>query len=75
MLVVFIIAISINLARGKNAHLQENLKGLFDLLKYWRDESVHVGPLEADEERSFLALLLLLRFARFADERWAELTS
>jgi hypothetical protein len=61
------------LAQGKNAHLQENLAALFELLKYWRDESVHVSLLEADEGRAFLALLHLQKLARFADERWDEL--
>jgi hypothetical protein len=39
-----------------------------------RDEASHGAESTIDEEEAFLALINLLRFAHFADNRWAELT-
>ena len=64
-----------NLLAGTASHqIQRDLDTFLELLKYWRDEAAHAGDLKIDEEEAFMALLLLLRFARFADERWDEIT-
>jgi hypothetical protein len=58
----------------QNRHVQEGLPQFLRLLKYWRDESAHATATQVDEEEAFLALITLLRFAQFADNRWPELT-
>jgi hypothetical protein len=45
-----------------------------DLLKYWRDSSAHGRAVRISELEAWTSLLLLLRFARWADERWEGLT-
>lgn len=59
----------------QNGHVQEQLGQFLGLLKYWRDEASHGTESPIDEEEAFLAMVLLLRLARFADERWEELVS
>jgi hypothetical protein len=44
-------------------------------LKCWRDNAVHGTAFDFDEAEAFTALILLLRFARFADSRWDALTT
>jgi hypothetical protein len=63
------------LARNQNSHVQSQLAAYTALLNYWRDEASHGAASTIDEEEAFMAMLNLLRFARFADSRWAELTS
>lgn len=64
-----------NILRSQqNKHIQDELAQFLSLLKYWRDEAAHGTVSPIGEEEAFLALLLLLRLARFADERWNELT-
>lgn len=43
------------------------------LLKYWRDTAAHGARSTIGEEEAFTSMLILLRFARFADENWDEL--
>jgi hypothetical protein len=63
------------LTAGRNAHVQRELPTFLGLLNYWRDEAAHgAGPVVAEDEAS-LALLLLLKYAIFADTRWEELTA
>jgi len=62
-----------HLKRGQNAHVHEQLDVMFSLLKHWRDASTHASESPMGEETAFVALLLLLRLAHFADERWDEL--
>jgi hypothetical protein len=46
------------------------------LLNYWRDEAAHgVGTESFEDEANVSLLLLLLRYAVFADTRWEELTA
>lgn len=45
------------------------------LLKYWRDTAAHGALSHIGEEEAFTSILLLLRFSRFADANWHELTS
>lgn len=54
--------------------VQKALAGYTELLKYWRDGAAHGAAAEIDEEEAFTALLLLMRFARFAEDRWNSLT-
>jgi hypothetical protein len=53
---------------------REALATYTELLKYWRDDAAHGTVVEIDEEEAFTALILLIRFARFADGRWDDLT-
>lgn len=44
------------------------------LLKYWRDESSHGKKSSIKDNEAFTSLALLLRFAKFVDDNWLELT-
>lgn len=63
------------LSAQKNSVLHQRLEQFHDIIKYWRDEAAHAMSGQIDEEQAFISLLLLLRLARFADERWDELVS
>ena len=56
----------------------EQMRGEFQalnpLLKYWRDQAAHGTAVRISESEAFTALGMLLRFAYFVDQRWAELT-
>jgi hypothetical protein len=56
-------------------HLRNAFLEFTALLKYWRDHAAHATESRLSEEEAFMAMLLLLRFALFAHERWAELTA
>lgn len=53
--------------------IKQDFTTYMSLLKYWRDESAHGASVSIQEEEAFTSLLLLLRFAQFADTRWQEL--
>ncbi|MGH9890969.1 MAG: hypothetical protein ACREA0_03080 [bacterium] len=57
----------------QNAHVVAQLDNFTELIKYWRDEAAHAFDSSIDEEEAFLAMLLLLRLARFADQRWEDI--
>ncbi len=59
----------------QKAHIQQDFITYTSLLKYWRDESAHGTESKIHEEEAFTSLLLLLRFAQFADSRWQDLTT
>jgi hypothetical protein len=59
----------------QNSHIQTELVSFTQLLKYWRDAASHGASTTIDEEEAFTSLILLLRFARFADERWDVITN
>ena len=63
------------LVQGQNSHVRQEFTSSTVLLNYWRDESSHGTNVNIQEEEAFTSLLLLLRFAQFADSRWAELTT
>jgi hypothetical protein len=63
------------LTNGRNAHIQRALETFLTLLKDWRDNAAHATATGYDEEIASLSLLMLLRFAHFADTRWDELTT
>lgn len=44
------------------------------LLKYWRDVAAHGQRANISGDEAYTALALLLRFARFVDDKWGELT-
>jgi hypothetical protein len=67
-------AIERRLLAGRNSHIQTTLPSFLNLLGYWRDDAAHGQRSEIEEEQAFIALLLLLRFAQFADSRWGDLT-
>ena len=62
------------LLANQDAHITRNLPNYTSLLNDWRDVAAHGNaPIVGDEE-AFTALMLLLRFARFAEERWDDIT-
>lgn len=58
----------------QNSHVMRELPNFTALIHYWRDESAHGAQSNISEEEAFTSLILLLRFAQFADSRWDELT-
>ena len=60
-------------------HHKDRIKQEFlnftSLLKYWRDTAAHGARSTIGEEEAFTSMLILLRFARFADGNWDELTT
>ena len=62
------------LLQGQNSYVHQQLPHFLELLKYWRDDAAHGAEVEINEEVAFVSLLLLLRFAAFADDRWDDLT-
>lgn len=65
-----------NLIVGKaKEHIQRELKGFMVLLKYWRDQASHGIATNISDNEAYIALALLLRFAHFANDHWAELTN
>jgi hypothetical protein len=65
-----------NLIVGKKPKLiQDELKANLNLLKYWRDAASHGRVAGIEENEAFTSLAILLRLARFAFERWNELTT
>jgi hypothetical protein len=63
------------LAAGQNSHVQSEMANFTSLLKYWRDDASHGDQSRLSESEAFTAMLLLLRFATFGKDRWAELTT
>lgn len=59
----------------QNSYVVRELPNFTALLNYWRDESAHGGESVLSEEEGFTSLILLLRFARFTDQRWDQLTA
>ena len=59
----------------QKAQIKQDFTTYMNLLKYWRDESAHGTESKIQEEEAFTSLLLLLRFAQFADSRWQDLTN
>jgi hypothetical protein len=55
--------------------IKQEFTNFTSLLKYWRDTAAHGARSTIGEEEAFTSMLILLRFARFADENWDELTT
>jgi hypothetical protein len=62
------------LLANQDAHITKNLPNYTSLLNEWRDVAAHGDVPSVGEEEAFTALMLLLRFARFAEERWSNIT-
>jgi len=54
--------------------LETEFRGYTTLLKYWRDEAAHGRPSGISDNEAYTSLSLLLRFAHFSNDHWAELT-
>ena len=55
--------------------LARTFRNLTDLLKYWRDDASHGMASEISEFEAYEALAQLLRYAHFASDHYAELTT
>jgi hypothetical protein len=62
------------LVAQQNKQVQKEIPNFMELLVHWRNSAAHGARTTIGEEDAFFALLLLLRFARFADDRWDDLT-
>lgn len=60
---------------GVSEPLARTFRNLTDLLKYWRDDASHGVASDISEFEAYEALARLLRFAHFASDHYAELTS
>jgi hypothetical protein len=59
----------------RNAFEQKALDQFIDLTAYYRDDAAHGIDAPIDEEAAHLALVTLLRLARFVGDRWDVLVS
>jgi hypothetical protein len=55
--------------------LRDEYMGYMTLLKYWRDQAAHGRASGIKDNEAYTSLALLLRFAIFVNEYWAELTT
>lgn len=62
------------LLTNQDGHIIRNFPNYTSLLNEWRDVAAHGSAPIVGEEEAFTALMLLLRFARFAEERWDAIT-
>lgn len=60
---------------SKPNYLVNEFRGFMALLKYWRDSSAHGLASGIQENEAFTSLAVLLRFAQFGSDRWADLTT
>ncbi len=54
--------------------VQNECRGYLSLLKYWRDLTAHGKASGITDGEAYTSLAFLLRFARFVNDRWNELT-
>lgn len=57
-----------------NEYIKREYRGYVSLIKYWRDESAHGKKSDITDNEAYTSLALLLRFAKFVDDNWGELT-
>lgn len=60
-----------------NTHINrinEEFHSYTSLIKYWRDDAAHGMDSPIGEGEAFSSLILLLRYAGFANDKWTELT-
>jgi hypothetical protein len=55
--------------------LRDEYAGYMSLLKYWRDQAAHGKLSGIKDNEAYTSLALLLRFALFVNENWAELVA
>ena len=60
---------------GVSGQMAKTFRNLTDLLKYWRDDASHGMASEISEFEAYEALARLLRYANFASDHYAELTT
>ncbi len=65
---------NILLGKSKDSIKQEFL-GYTILLKYWRDEASHGRASKISDNEAYTSLAMLLRFSKYVDEHWKELTT
>jgi hypothetical protein len=58
----------------QDANITRNFPNYTTLLNEWHDIAAHGDAPNVGEEEAFTALMLLLRFARFAEDRWSDIT-
>jgi hypothetical protein len=59
---------------NQDKYVQGDFHRYVDLLKYWRDSAAHGKAAGITELEAWTSLVLLLRFAIFASDRWDALT-
>jgi len=62
------------LLNGRSAQVRDEVHRYTTLLEYWRDSAAHGRAVNIAEAEAYQSLVLLLRFSRWADDRWSELT-
>lgn len=55
--------------------LRDEYKGYTTLLKYWRDQAAHGKASGIGDNEAYTSLALLLRFAIFVEDNWAEIVT
>ena len=55
--------------------LVKNFDKYTDLLKYWRDIASHGQAVNIGDNEAFTSLAMMLRFSKFVDDNWNELTN
>lgn len=58
----------------KSKVVQDEFRANPNLLKYWRDAASHGRIAGIDENEAFTSMAILLRLARFAFDKWDDLT-
>lgn len=53
----------------------DEFRGYTSLLKYWRDAAAHGMASGIQDSQAYTSLAMLLRFALFVEDRWAELSA
>ncbi len=65
-----------NIILGKaRQELRDEYVGYMTLLKYWRDQAAHGKASGIKDNEAYTSLALLLRFAIFVNDNWAELAA
>lgn len=65
-----------NIILGKvRQEIRDEYMGFMTLLKYWRDQAAHGKVSGIKDNEAYTSLALLLRFAIFVNDHWAEFTT
>jgi hypothetical protein len=62
------------LVQGRSAPVRTQIEAVMTLVEEWRDETSHGQETDIGADEAATAIDLVVRFAKFADERWDELT-
>jgi len=62
------------IATGRKATVTSPFVSALDLVDYWRDEAAHGFSTQLSAVESDTAMIRLLRFARFVEDNWTDLT-